>query len=51
MPPLVPVVVRPRLPEVVTGDPVTPRMLLPGTVSPTLVTVPEPPPLPPFGTH
>ena len=44
MPPLVPVVVRPMVPEVVTGWPVTLKMLLAGTLNPTLVTVPEPPP-------
>ena len=49
MPPLVPVVVRPRLPEVVTGEPVTPKIEVAGTVRPTLVT---PPPLAaPLGMH
>lgn len=40
MPPEVPVVVSPRVPELVTGDPVTPKIEAAGTLSPTEVTVP-----------
>jgi hypothetical protein len=41
-PPDVPVVVSPNVPAPVTGEPVTPKTLAPGTDSATLVTVPAP---------
>jgi hypothetical protein len=44
IPPLVPVVVSPIVPAVVIGDPVTPKIDEPGTVIPTLMTDPPPPP-------
>ena len=41
MPPLVPAVVNPKVPEPVTGLPVAVKMLVAGTEKPTLVTTPE----------
>ncbi len=41
-PPDVPVTVNPSVPEVVTGDPLVPKILDAGTEYPTDVTVPEP---------